>query len=86
MHLDVVRYDEFLSAAFGELCAEVPELVGALAQELAQAGLTELGVRQSGEAGEVSDEAAKSSHLLFDDLEGRVEQRAKPRSSPGYLR
>ena len=56
----------------GAFRREVPELLGALLQEVAQACLEQLGAREAGEAREVADEPAKRPHLLFDDLEGRV--------------
>ncbi len=55
------------------------ELLGALAQELAEVRVAELGVRQPREVGEVADQAAQRPDLLLDDLERRVEQRAEAR-------
>ena len=64
---------------------EARELPLALAQEIAQRRLDQVGLGQAREVREVADESAKRTDLLLDDLERRVEQVAEPRVVAGIL-
>ena len=55
------------------------QLLGALAQKVAQSRLAEIGVREASKAREVAHQAPERPNLLLDDLERRVEERAKAR-------